>query len=68
MIANARAVQSGAEGVKTEIDGQARVQQHFTYQATCLMWLREEYGALYAGARAQVDAVLAVAGCEVLFV
>ena len=68
LIANARAVQSGAEGVKTEIDGQTWVQQHYTYQATCLMWLREEYGVLNAGARAQVDALLAGAGCEVLFV
>jgi hypothetical protein len=30
LIANARAVQSGAEGVKTEIDGQTWVQQHYT--------------------------------------
>jgi glutathione S-transferase len=67
LIANARAVQSGAEEVKTEIDGQAWVQQPFTYQAKCLMWLREEYGALDAGARAQVDAALAGTGCEVLF-
>ena len=67
LIANARAVQSGAEEVRTEIDGQAWVQQPFTYQAKCLMWLREEYGALDAGARAQVDAALAGTGCEVLF-
>jgi hypothetical protein len=32
------------------------------------MWLREEYGVLNAEARAQVDTVLAGAGCEVLFV
>jgi hypothetical protein len=42
------------------------VQQPFTYQAKCLMWLREEYGALDASSRAQVDAALAGTGCEVL--
>lgn len=67
LIANARAVQSGAEEVRTEIDGQAWVQQPFTYQAKCLMWLREEYGALDAASRGQVDAALAGTGCEVLF-
>lgn len=67
LMANARAVQSGAEEVRTEIDGQAWVQQPFTYQAKCLMWLREEYGALDAMSRGQVDAALAGTGCEVLF-
>ena len=67
LMANARAVQSGAEEVRTEIDGQAWVQQPFTYQAKCLMWLREEYGALDATSRGQVDAALAGTGCEVLF-
>ena len=67
LIANARAVQSGAEEVRTEIDGQAWVQQPFAYQAKCLMWLREEYGALDATSRGQVDAALAGTGCEVLF-
>ena len=67
LMANARAVQSGAEEVRTEIDGQAWVQQPFTYQAKCLMWLREEYGALDAASRGQVEAALAGTGCEVLF-
>jgi hypothetical protein len=43
------------------------VQQPFPYQAKCLMWLRQEYAALDAGARAKVDAALKGTGCEVLF-
>ena len=67
LLANAKAVQSGAEQVETTIDGQAWVQQPFPYQAKCLMWLRQEYGALDTGARAKVDAALKGTGCEVLF-
>lgn len=67
LIANAQAIASGVEEVKTEIDGQPWVQQPFAYQAKCLKWLREEYAALGATPRAQVDAALAGTGCEVLF-
>ena len=66
LLANARAVQSGAAQVETEIDGQAWVQQPFPYQAKCLMWLREEFAALEAADRARVAAVLAGTGCEAL--
>lgn len=67
LIANAQAVQAGAEQVETEIDGQPWVQQPFAYQAKCLKWLRDEFAALDAPARAQVNAALAGTGCEVLF-
>ena len=67
LLANARAVQTGAEQVETTIDGEAWVQQPFPYQAKCLMWLRQEYAALDAAARAQADAALAGTGCEALF-
>jgi glutathione S-transferase len=67
LLANARAVQTGAEQVETTIDGKAWVQQPFPYQAKCLMWLRQEYAALDATARAQADAALAGTGCEALF-
>ena len=67
LIANAKAVQSGAEEVRTEIDGGVWVQQPFAYQAKCLTWLRDEYGALDAESRVQVDSALAGTGCEVLF-
>lgn len=66
LLANAAAVRDGAEQVETVIDGQPWVQQPFPYQAKCLMWLREEYAALGAGAKATVDAALAGTGCEVL--
>jgi hypothetical protein len=67
LLANAKAVQDKAEQVETTIDGQPWVQQPFPYQAKCLMWLRQEYAALDAGARAKVDAALKGTGCEVLF-
>ena len=67
LLANARAVQGGAEQVEAEIDGQPWVQQPFPYQAKCLMWLREEHAALDAPARAAVGAALAGTGCDLLF-
>jgi len=66
LVANAQAVQAGAEQVETTIDGHPWTQQPFPYQAKCLMWLREEYAALPAKARASVDAALAGTGCAVL--
>ncbi|HXA39626.1 MAG TPA: glutathione S-transferase N-terminal domain-containing protein [Phenylobacterium sp.] len=66
LIANAKAVQAGAERVETEIGGQPWIQQPFPYQAKCLAWLREEYAALNSGQRASVAATLADAGCEAL--
>ena len=60
-------MQSGAKLVETVIDGGPWVQNPFTYQAKCLKWLREEYAALDAVSRADVDAALAGTGCEVLF-
>ena len=67
LLANARAVQGGAEQVETEIDGQPWVQQPFPYQAKCLLWLREEHAALGPPARAAVAAALAGTGCDLLF-
>ena len=66
LIANAKAVQTGAERVETEIDGRPWIQQPFPYQAKCLAWLREEYAALNPGQRASLATVLADAGCEAL--
>ena len=67
LLANAEAVQAGAEQVSTEIDGQPWVQQPFAYQAKCLKWLRDEYAALDPASRTQADAALAGTGCEMLF-
>jgi glutathione S-transferase len=58
LVANAQAVQAGAQTVETEIDGKPWTQQPFPYQAKCLGWLREEYAGLAGGDRARVDAAL----------
>ena len=62
LVANARAVMAGEKMVETEIDGRAWTQNAFPYQAKCLGWLREEYGALPGTAKAQVDG--AISGTE----
>ncbi|MGZ3376238.1 MAG: glutathione S-transferase N-terminal domain-containing protein [Phenylobacterium sp.] len=67
LLANARAVQGGAEQVETQIDGQPWVQQPFPYQAKCLAWLREEHAALDRPARAAVATALDGTGCDLLF-
>ncbi|MFW2332458.1 glutathione S-transferase C-terminal domain-containing protein [Ilumatobacter sp.] len=67
MIANAEALQSGADEVTCVIDGQAYRQGPFRYQGKCLVWLRETYAALAERDRARVDAVLTGTGCEPLF-
>jgi glutathione S-transferase len=66
LIANAKAVMTGATQVEAEIDGQPWVQQAFPYQAKCMKSLREEYSALDIAARVKVDAALAGTGCEAL--
>ena len=66
MLANARAVMSGAPEVSAAVDGQAWTQQPFPYQAKCLKALRDGYAALAPDARAIVDAALDGTGCEAL--
>ena len=67
MLANAKAVQSGAAQVETQIDGKPWVQQPFPYQAKCLGWLRRDHAALDADAKRRFDAAIAGTGCEALF-
>lgn len=67
LLANAAALESGAEQVRCEIDGREWVQKPFPYQAKCLGWLREHHAGLAPADRAAVDAVLAGTGCESLF-
>ncbi|MGH7781641.1 MAG: glutathione S-transferase N-terminal domain-containing protein [Candidatus Binataceae bacterium] len=67
LIANARAIGSGAERVECEIDGRPWIQQPFPYQAKCLKWLREGHAALAAADRAFVDSHLAGTGAEAIF-
>ena len=66
LIANARALASGAERVECEIDGRPWVQKPFPYQGKCLMWLRERYGELSAEERSTVDGLFDGTGCEAL--
>ena len=67
MLANAQAIDTQAEQVETQVDGQPWVQRPFPYQAKCLQWVRQEYARLDGDDRAWVDAALAGTGCEALF-
>lgn len=73
MVANAKALVSGADEVVCEIpsvDGtssQTYRQGPFAYQGKCLQWIREGYNTLSDTDRERVDATLAGTGCEVLF-
>ena len=63
MLANESAVKAKAEQVRAEVDGQPWVQNPFPYQAKCLGWLREEFGALGGADRAAVLRILESTGC-----
>ncbi len=67
LLANARAIESGADQVETVIDGKPWVQRPFPYQAKCLVWVRQQYARLDGADRAAVDDLLADTGCEALF-
>jgi len=67
LLANADAIERGAERVETEIAGQPWLQKPFPYQKKCLAWLRESHARLDAEARSTVDELLAGTGCEALF-
>jgi glutathione S-transferase len=67
MLANAKALSTGADRVECTIDGRAWQQRPFPYQGKCLQWLRSDYAALGNEARATVDAAIAGSGCEALF-
>ena len=66
MLANAAAISGGSAEVDTTVDGARWTQQPFPYQAKCVRWLQEAYGALDNGARARVDSALEGSGCEAL--
>jgi glutathione S-transferase len=67
LVANARALEAGAERVECEIDGQPWVQRSFPYQGKCLKALRAEYARLGSDDRGAAEALLAGTGCEILF-
>jgi len=66
MLANERAVKAKADLVRTEVDGHPWVQNPFPYQAKCLAWLREEFGAMRATDREAALRILNATGCGVL--
>ena len=66
MLANAQALDQGAEKVVCEVEGREWVQEPFPYQGKCLQWLRVEYARLDEADRARVDGVLAGTGCAAL--
>lgn len=67
LLANAAALESGAEQVQGRIDGARWTQTPFKYQGKCLTWLREAYAELAAADRAGVDEALKETGCQQLF-
>ena len=67
LLANADALNRGAEKVESVIDGKPWVQKPFPYQGKCLRWLRESYEGLAESDRQAADAILAGTGCELLF-
>ncbi len=67
LIANARALASGATEVRCEIDGLPWVQQPFPYQGKCLKWLREAREALSTADRKFADGALESTGADRIF-
>ncbi|MEM8856914.1 MAG: glutathione S-transferase family protein [Chloroflexota bacterium] len=63
LLANAEAFEAGAEQFEIEAVGMKYAQAPFKYQVKCLAELRKAYGALSAGAKAEVDPILEKYGC-----
>lgn len=67
LLANAAALQSGAQQVEAEVDDKPWVQAPFPYQGKCLMALRSHFDSLPKEDREAVGALLDGTGCEALF-
>lgn len=65
-LANAAAVESGADNWQCEIDGAPWTQPTFPYQAKCLTWTREAYAALGDTDRARVNDYIKGTGIEAM--
>ncbi len=63
MLANARALATGANEVDAVVDDKPWRQPPFPYQGKCLKWLRDAYAALPAKSRGAVDPILEASGC-----
>ena len=66
MLANARALSSGADTVECVVEGKTWSQKPFPYQGKCVQTLRESYAALAPVDRSAVDRILSGTGCEPL--
>jgi glutathione S-transferase len=66
LLANAAALERGAERVECTIDGRPWVQRPFPYQAKCLAALRDAYVRLVPADQQSVSTMLAGTGCEPL--
>lgn len=63
MLANEKALKSGASLVETEVEGKVWTQNPFPYQGKCLQWIREKFLALSDADRAVVGGILEETGC-----
>jgi glutathione S-transferase len=66
LLANAEALDRGADAVACTIDGRPWTQRPFPYQRKCLQALRDAFGALAPDDRWAASALLAGTGCEAL--
>jgi len=66
MLANARALMSGANVVEAQVDGLPWTQKPFPYQGKCLKWLNEMFGALDDSEQKLVRHILDGTGCDSL--
>jgi hypothetical protein len=66
LVANAVALERGAESVECAIDARPWTQRPFPYQRKCLHALRAAYAALAVADRGAVDELLSGTGCEAL--
>ncbi len=66
MLANARALKTGAPHVEAQVDGKAWGQPPFPYQGKCLQCLRAEFAALGADDQAWLMHLLDATGCAPL--
>ncbi|MEM1231914.1 MAG: glutathione S-transferase, partial [Pseudomonadota bacterium] len=66
LLANAEALRSGSDTMRTTIDGQPWEQPTFPYHGRCLQALRAAYAEQSEAARSAIAELLTGTGCEPL--